>query len=168
MLVKSTLFRLLGEILVFVILKLPTTELDLKWKFQFKTLLRFWFKFQLARHGYWRPGSPKASPDQLWEQLLRPGQPGLFSWVDLGKTRGGLPWKQWILPGWRRLRPTQTWPQWFKHGRCRAGWCWGWRSCRSWSWRPCQLLWLKGLWWFWQFQFWLQTWKFKLWIWIQL
>ena len=60
-LVKSTLFRLLGEILVFVILKLPTTELDLKWKFQFKTLLRFWFKFQLARHGYWRPGSPKAS-----------------------------------------------------------------------------------------------------------
>ena len=42
-LLKSTLFRLLGEILVFVILKLPTTELDFKWKFQFKTLLRFWF-----------------------------------------------------------------------------------------------------------------------------
>ena len=33
--------------------------------------------------------------------------------------------------------------QWFKHGGCRAGRCWGWRSCRSRSWRPCQLLWLK-------------------------
>ena len=73
--------------------------------------------------------NPQASPDQLWEQLPRPGQPRLLSRVELGKTRGGLPWKQRILPGrrwfcpaqagwrefffnrWRRLRPTQTRPQ---------------------------------------------------------
>ena len=60
-LVKSTIFRLLGEIVIFVILKLPTTELDLKWKFQFKAL-EFWVEFQLARHGYWRSGGTEASP----------------------------------------------------------------------------------------------------------
>lgn len=93
----------MGEIVIFVILKLPTTELDLKWKFQFKAL-EFWVEFQLARHGYWRSGGTEASPDQFWEQLPRTGQQGLLRRVNLGKTRGGLPWKQRILPGRRWFR----------------------------------------------------------------
>ena len=55
---QPTLFRLLGKIVIFVIVELPATELDLKWKSHFKAV-EFWVKFQLW---YRRPSGPKASP----------------------------------------------------------------------------------------------------------
>ena len=56
-LVKPTLFRLLGEVIIVVIIKLPPTELDLKWKSNFTT-----FEFWIFQRGYRRAGGPKASP----------------------------------------------------------------------------------------------------------